>query len=570
MPKFGSPRVVLVGVVVFASWIYVGAASAQLGSKLRPRDFTANTLNFANVTASDVIETVTEVPENEKEVDFGDVDKDGDLDAVIVSGRSFSSSGRRRNKLYLNNGGVLQEASHLVTGPASFNGFADRDIARNGFLRDYDNDGWLDIIVICDDFAGLAYGTTRYYANQHPNGVFTGFVDETSRLNNANGAACGGASADFDQDGAIDFYFGNYPGPSQDTMHFNNGSGNFTQASSSMVPVDSDYTVDVATGDINGDGKLDLLVSSEGDPCYIYYNDNQGAGSQTGDYRYTGSTHSFGVIGPYYPAMEAGDFNRDGKLDIYFANFTNGGGDRIFINMGNDANNKATFTQLTMPAIVSDSPTAKVTVADLNGDGRKDLIVMGGDTSSQFQPARRPVIYRNTSVNGEVSFVEWSPATAFPTGETQSGWHAAAFDVDDDKRVDIFVGGMNHDHLFKQVDTPVVKEAVLAGSLPNIHNQSPHAIMGAITAAQPDNFSGSLPAGATVSAVLRSTADVTLEVRNSGGTVVASSDRGGRGVEEAFEFTAPGGTLEFRVVLNQSSGTLGEDTYLLELLSRTD
>jgi hypothetical protein len=562
--------------------LFLPTSSAQLASKLRPRDFTANTMNYANVTQTMIDQTslVAEVPINEKEVEVGDVDKDGDLDVVIVTARSFSYSGRRRNKLYLNNNGVLVESSHLVTGPppgspyGPFAGFADFDIARNGFLRDYDNDGWLDLIVISDDFAGLDVGRTRYYANKHPGGVFAGFEDETGRLNNANGAACGGFSGDFDHDGDDDIYFGNYPGPSQDTMWFNNGSGNYS-ITSGRVPADSDYCVDVAAGDINGDGKIDLLISNDRDPAFIYYNDLNGAGGRMGDFNYGGSKDQLlaSAQGGYYPAMEPGDFNRDGKLDIYFANIGPNGRDVILVNTGDDTGDgKANFIEHTMPSIVSNTATAKVTVSDLNGDGRQDLIVGGGDIASQFTPARRTVIYRNTSVGGVTSFVEWSPYSAFPPGETESGWHAAAFDVDQDKRKDILVGGMNDDHLYKYIPTPTVKDSALGGSLPAIHNSDPLAIQGSIASGEPDTFTTTLPFGANsrVSAVLRSTAGLTLEVRNSGGTVIASSNRGGKGVEEAFEFSAPGGEIEFKVSLDQPTSTRGMDTYLLEVLIRTD
>lgn len=94
------------------------------------------------------------------------------------------------------------------------------------------------------------------------------------------------------------------------------------------------------------------------------------------------------------------------------------------------------------------------------------------------------------------------------------------------------------------------------------------------------DFTSSIPAGATVSAVLNSTAGVTLEILN-GGSLVASSNRGGLGVEEAVEFEAPGGTLTFRVILDESTAAprnpLGlpytahqGDRYQLEVLSRSN
>ena len=546
--------------------------SAYRASKLQrlklPRDFSSETMNFANITSTNLVQADNETDDHEKEVAIGDIDRDGDMDVVVVSARSFTQA--RRNALYLNEGGVLQENSKLV----SANGTDWRfftNLARNALLSDYDADGWLDLIVISDSLGGVATGTTRYYRNLHPGDIFAGFVEDTSRLGGSNGAACGGVSGDFDEDGDEDYWFGNYPGPSQDTMEFNNGTGNFSRAATNMVPSDNAYTVDVATGDINGDGKTDMFVSNEGQASLIYYNDLNDAGSQVGDFRYAGSTEVIHPGNNFYPAMEPGDFNGDGMLDIYFANFGTGGNagkDSILVNNGNDASGKATFVEFVMPDFVSDNETAKVTVSDLNGDGRVDLLVMGGSQHFSAQ-RRRPVIYRNTSVNGQTSFVQWTPAPAFPSGTTQSGWFASAFDVDGDNRKEIFVGGMRNDFLFKSVPTQRMKAGRLGGVLPAVHNQDPVAILGSLTKGGQDDFTSSIPSGATVSVVLNSMSGVTLEIRNSG-SLVASSNRGGRGVEEAVEFEAPGGTLTFSVILDESTGAAGGDSYQLEVLSRSN
>lgn len=564
--------------LVLAVFSSTSVADAQL-SKLQQNDFSSATMNFANITSTNLVQTDNETVDHEKEVAVGDIDQDGDLDVVVISARSFTQP--RRNALYLNNGGVLEENSQLV----SANGTDWRfftNLARNALLKDFDADGWLDLIVISDSLGGIATGTTRYYRNQHPGGVFTGFVEDTSRLGGSNGAACGGVSGDFDHDGDEDYWFGNYPGPSQDTMEFNNGTGNFNRASSNMVPSDTAYTVDVATGDINGDGKTDMFVSNEGEASLIYYNDLNDAGSQVGDFRYAGSTEVIHPGNNLYPAMEPGDFNGDGRLDIYFANFgtgANAGKDSILVNNGNDASGKATFVEFVMPDFVSDNETAKVTVSDLNGDGRVDLLVMGGSQHFSSQ-RRRPVIYRNTSVNGQTSFVEWTPAPAFPSGTAQSGWFASAFDADGDQRKEIFVGGMRNDFLIKSVPTRVWQGPRPGGVLPAVHNQEPLAVIGTLTMGEQLDFTSSIPAGATVSAVLNSTAGVTLEILN-GGSLVASSNRGGLGVEEAVEFEAPGGTLTFRVILDESTAAprnpLGlpytahqGDRYQLEVLSRSN
>ncbi len=522
------------------------------------------TINFVNVSSTKIVQTVAEDADNEKEVEFGDVDRDGDLDVVIVSARSFFFAGARRNKLYLNQGGVFNEVTQN-----KIPGFMSVDVSRNGFLRDYDNDGWLDLIVVNDAYAGPTVGTTRYYANKHPNGTFSHFADETNRLNGAVGDACGGFSADFNNDGEMDLYLGNYPSDPQDTIYFNNGQGSFTEYTSSFLPNDSDYTVDVAAADMNGDGKIDILLGNDGDPAFIYYNDNLGAGTAVGDYSYPQSRVSYTAQTGLYPALEPVDFNGDGKMDFYFANKGPGTSDVLMINMGNDATNRAVFTEVTVPGIVSASPTAKVTVADLNNDNRPDLIVMGGDTHNQFTPARRPVIFRNTSVNGETSFVEWTPALAFPTGLTHAGWHAAAFDTNNDRRLDIFIGAMQNDYLMVGERTPVSHDSRVNGVVPAFHNQSPQAIVGRLRSGDSRQFAANgIPSGATVSAVLRSNADTELTVYDNSGAVVVTSDRGAMGVEEALMFTAPGGQLSIKITTKNTNRKVSQ--YFLELLSRTD
>ena len=534
------------------------AASAGLrGDEIRLQ---RTTMNFE--LTSNINQTVNEQTDNEKEVEIGDVDNDGDYDVVIVSARSFFSAGARRNKLYINDNGVFNEVT-----AKRIQGFTNVDVSRNGFLRDYDHDGWLDIIVVNDAIAGPARGTTRFYANKHPGGVFSHFEDETNRLNGAVGDACGGFLADFNGDGNEDLYLGNYPNDAQDTMYYNNGVGSCTHVTAANVPTARDYTVDVASADLNGDGKIDMLVSNDGDPAYIYYNDNQGAGSGPGDFRYPNSTTTFSAQNGLYPALEPGDFNGDGRMDFYFANRGPTADDALMINTGNDSNNKAVFSPITVPGIASTSPTAKVIVSDLNRDRRPDLIVMGGDTLFQSEPSRRTVIFRNTSHAGQTSFVEWSPAPAFPSDASRAGWHAAAFDANKDGRKDIFIGAMNDDFLLRGKMTTVLRESEINGNLPSFNNKEPLAIAGRNRPQSPGRFVASILGGATVSAVLQSSADVSLTVYNSSGTMIVNSDRGGAGVEEALQFTAPGGALTFEVA---NTSERGGSSYLLELLSRSN
>jgi hypothetical protein len=198
-----------------ATALFVLALGTPLDARL------PGTMNFQNITATHIDQAVPESPNNEKEVEFGDIDNDGDLDVVVAN--AFSDFGTKLNKLYRNDGGVFNEISGVPVIP----GFNSPDVSRNAFLRDYNGDGWLDIIIVNDANTSGDGGRTKIYINQHPGGVFSHFTEEgLARLgSDTGGAACGAVSADVDNDGDHDLYVGNYPGPSQDTMYLNNGNG---------------------------------------------------------------------------------------------------------------------------------------------------------------------------------------------------------------------------------------------------------------------------------------------------------------------------------------------------------
>ncbi len=530
---------------------FVATTDAQLSTRTNNTFLRRTTLGYRNATSAMIVQTVPEIGISEKEVEIGDFDNDGDPDVLMAVARSDFTS--RRNKLFRNDNNVYQE----ISGTTAIPYFSGLDVSRNGFFRDYDADGWLDIIILNDANNGNPDGITRFYSNKHPGGVFSHFVDETSRLGGAGGAACGGISADLDNDGDMDFYMGNYPFNSQDTMYFNNGAGVFTNVTANNVPAEQDYTVDIGVGDINGDGKKDLLVVSMFDPSYIYYNDLPGGGSSgVGDFKYTNGQTAFPALS-VEGAMEAADFNGDGKLDIYYSN-RSGFQDWILQNTGN-ASGKAVFTTSTAPGPVSASESRKATVGDLNRDGRPDLVVMGEN--------RRPHILRNTSVNGQISFVDWTPASEFVNGGTYAGWHAATFDANSDGRLDILVGGMNNDHMFVYESPPEFKEATLGGVLPAFYNSKPVTILGNASNGETDVYAANgVATNADVSIVLRTlSGDVVLRVKNSAGNVIASSDRGGTAIEEALMFDAPSGGFTVEVSMMTKKGPTA---YVLELLGR--
>ena len=125
--------------VVAALIIAAGGGTALAGA-----DPLAETLSFRPVTSSRITQLVEPESGNEKEVEYGDFDEDGDLDVVIAN--AYSDFGDRRNKLYENVDGHFNE----ITLSGAIPGFAATKVSRNVFLRDFDGDGHLDIWVIND------------------------------------------------------------------------------------------------------------------------------------------------------------------------------------------------------------------------------------------------------------------------------------------------------------------------------------------------------------------------------------------------------------------------------------
>ncbi len=529
---------------------YGVAAVVLAAAGVADADHLPGTMNFTNQTAGRIAWTVAESTSNEKEVEFGDFDNDNDLFFLIAvaSGDFFL----RKNKMYRNDVGIFNEISATVPLFTANAG----DVARTAFFRDYTMDGWLDLIIVCDHNTAGNPGRTKMWVNQHIGGIHTGWTEEgIARLGaSTGGAACSAVSINHDQVSGFDLYVGNYPGPSQDTAYFNNGSGVFTAMTGLNVPPDGDYTVDVAAGDLNGDGKTDLLISNEFNPNYVYYNHLLDQGSGVGDYSYGaggyGGRQSLGTASGEN-AMEPGDFDGDGDLDIYWTNRSGGTGDVILVNQGNLASGMANWTTFTdLPDSVTSRISRKATVVDLNDDKRVDILVMKQDFTNS-----RPTILRNTSVNGQISFVDWTPAPAFPTGNLHRGWHAAVFDTGGDGDLDIFLGAFAGDHLFEQFSSNEIDEddGQLGNALPPLWNVSPVALVGHATDGEVDLYSApNILTASIMSVIVNGPDDYAIEVRDATKTLLGSSNRGGVGVEEALQVDVPPGTLSISVTVIES------------------
>ena len=175
----------------------------------------------------------------------------------------------------------------------------------------------------------------------------------------------------------------------------------------------------IAIGDLNGDGKLDLAVSNRSDSTVSVLRN----ASTNGRIRFL-ETVVFGADRGQ-GGLAIGDLDGDGKLDLAVANnYPSPSGVSVLRNTSVSIDTLSFAPRVFFPVNFEDGALA-VAIQDLNGDGRPDLVVTGGDDEDAY-------ILRNWSTSGSISFgLELSVSS---TGEFPG---VAMGDLDGDGRPDI-------------------------------------------------------------------------------------------------------------------------------------
>lgn len=275
-----------------------------------------------------------------------DYDNDGWMDILIVSGASMpelrrivagqtSPAAAQRIYLYRN------LAGNKFDDVTEKSGLTCPYWGAGANAADYDNDGDVDILI-------TTIGLDLLYRNDGE-GTFTE-VGEEAGLKQAPAWHTGSSFGDFDADGDLDLYVAGYLeletlpmpnkapvcdyrglgvfcgplklGAANDVLYRNNGNGTFTDITEGagllrarpapgFTPVFEDF---------NQDGKLDIFVSNDSSPNFLYV--NQGGGTFTEDALAAGLGYNADGKKQADMGVAVGDYDSDGDLDIFTTTFS--------------------------------------------------------------------------------------------------------------------------------------------------------------------------------------------------------------------------------------------------------
>ncbi len=275
---------------------------------------------------------------------WADIDNDDDLDFIVAN------NGRPTNFLYINNGNgnfTKINNSPVVNSVSYFHG---------GSFADYDNDGFVDLFM--SDYMPTAYN--RLYHN-NGNGTFEEIKNTVLSLEASYSLI--GAWCDYDKDGDQDLFVANDKN-NLNSLYRNDGNGNFSKVTNSVISNDAGSSVSAAWGDFDNDQDMDLYVTNSNSDAFLYKNNGDGS--------FTKVTNS--IITKTGNASAHGtnwvDVDNDGDLDLYMV--ANKKFKNLFINDGNGNFSKNTTEIITN----SEGSSYSHSWSDFDKDGDMDLFVV--------------------------------------------------------------------------------------------------------------------------------------------------------------------------------------------------
>jgi hypothetical protein len=402
---------------------------------------------------------------------FLDYDNDGWMDIYLVNSGPcdfYTPPQPLRNALYRNNrDGTFTD----VTTKAGVGGNA---YGMGVAVGDYDGDGFPDLYV-------TQYPHSILY---HNNGDGT-FTDVTAK---AGVAAPGWATSavwfDYDNDGRLDLFVCHFADYSKDKLKFcgdkltgersyciptiydpmpcwlfhNNGDGTFTDVSrESGIAKSLAKAWGAVAADLNNDGLLDLYVTNDTVPNFLFANRGKGKFEEIGMLAGVG-VNAFGKPRSGM-GVDAADYDQDGWIDLFEANV-----DHEMYSLYHNDKNEA-FSDVALPMGIGEATRMLsgwgLKFFDYDKDGNLDLLLCNGHPDDKVDKKIPGVKYREHMLlfkNDGKNFRNVSANSGPIFSQPLAGRGLALGDFDNDGSVDILItqnnaapvllrnnaGGQNH------------------------------------------------------------------------------------------------------------------------------
>ncbi|MCU0375987.1 MAG: FG-GAP-like repeat-containing protein, partial [Chitinophagaceae bacterium] len=449
----------------------------------------------ASLTSSDFLARVDFAAGQETfNVATGDIDGDGKVD-VVVANISANTISVYRNT-----------AASGSIGSGSFAAKVDFATAvrpRAIAIGDLNGDGKPELAVANNNSSSVSVFPNISTPGTITSASFAAKIDYTTGFNsNPSFIALG----DLDGDGKPDLATANSVSNNVSVLRNSSAGGvlNSTSFSSKVDFAAGTTPTSIAIGDLDGDGKADLVSANFSSNNISVLRNTATSGSISAS-SFAAAVNFATASNPYAVAM--GDLDGDGKLDLAVANHSSNSVSFYRNTAASGSISSGSFTSK-FDLAAGNTPTS-VAIGDLNGDGKAD-VALANSASNMVS------VYQNTATTGSLNNSSFAAKLDFVAG--LGTFSVAIGDLDGDARPDLVTANAvaNNISVFRQVSN----NADLSGLTLSTGTLNPVFLAGTTA------YTASVPNATTSITVTptRAETNATIQVRvNNGGYTAVSS-----------------------------------------------